>query len=237
MNQRKIMVVDDEPQLRRVMRVALTDHGYEVVDSRCGEDALDQFRAELPDLVLVDLNMPGMSGFEVCREIRFSSQVPIIVLSVRNSEKDVVRALDAGADDYLNKPFRMEELIARIRAAMRRVAGPWTADSRVLSLGTAEIDFETREVSTPTGKFHLTPKEFGLLRHLVSHAGKVVSRRQLLQAVWGPDYGEELDNLRVVVNQLRKKIEVDPSKPEFLVTEARVGYRLVLPEHALKKSL
>jgi two-component system KDP operon response regulator KdpE len=230
------MVVDDEPQLRRVMRVALTDHGYEVVDSRSGEEALDQFRAELPELLLVDLNMPGMSGFEVCREIRSSSEVPIIVLSVRNSEKDVVQALDAGADDYLTKPFRIEELLARIRAAMRRVEPVWTAHSRVLNLGTVEIDFEAREVSTSKGIVHLTPKEFGLLRVLVTHAGQVLSRRKLLQSVWGPDYGNEVDCLRVVINQLRKKVEVDPSNPQFIVTEARVGYRFVPPEHALRKS-
>jgi two-component system, OmpR family, KDP operon response regulator KdpE len=232
----KIMIVDDQPQLLRVMRITLADHGYEVVASRSGEEALHQFRAELPDLLVVDLSIPGMTGFEVCREIRSSSEVPIIVLSVRNSEKAVVQALDAGADDYLTKPFRVEELMSRIRAAIQRVSPAWDPHLRVLNLGMVEIDFEAREVLTPEGKVHLTAKELGLLRILVSHAGQVLSCRKLLESVWGPDYGNEVEYLWTFINHLRKKVEANRSNPEFIKTEAKVGYRFVLPEHALRKS-
>lgn len=234
MNQGKILVVDDEPKIRRVMRVTLSEHGYEVLESRSGEEALEIFRNELPGLILIDLNMPGMSGFETCRELRHHSEVPLIVLSVRDTERDIVRALDAGADDYLTKPFRTEELLARIRAAFRRSSGGHPAGERILVLDGIEINFETRQVTTKNGSVHLTPKEYDLLRYLVLNAGKVLSRRKLLQAVWGPDYGEEADSLRVFINQLRKKVEPDVSRPRFILTEPRVGYRLVLPENALR---
>jgi len=222
--------VDDDPQFRRVLQVALVDRGFEVVEARSGEAALEQLRAYPLDLLLVDLNMPEMSGFELCREIRRGSEVPIIVLTVRDSEKDIIRALDIGADEYVIKPISMDELLARIRAALRR--GLTSQEPRVLVLGDVQVDFEARLVKTKSGTAHLAPKEFDLLRLLVSNAGKVITHRKLLQSVWGPDYGDELDNLRVVVNQLRKKIERDPSNPEILTTEPRVGYRLVLPNGA-----
>lgn len=222
MSAAKILVVDDDPQIRRVMRATLVAQRYEVVDARTGEDALELTRREMPNLVLLDMNMPGLGGLETCRELRASSDVPVIILSVRNSETDKVAALDAGADDYVTKPFSIEELLARIRAALRRApeGGP-----QQLTIGELHIDFDSRRVRTATGEVRLTPKELELLRYLVSHAGKAVTHRELLQAVWGPDYGDEPEYLRVFVNQLRKKIEPNPAKPRYILTEPWVGYR------------
>jgi two-component system, OmpR family, KDP operon response regulator KdpE len=221
----KILVVDDDPQIRRVMKATLVGNHYEVIEARTGEDALEKAPQELPNLVLLDMNMPGMDGLATCRALRASSDIPVIILSVRNSEKDKVAALDAGADDYVTKPFGIEELLARIRAALRRSSpegGPPSFHSPGL-----EIDFETRRVLAHNKEVRLTPKEFDLLRHLVTHAGKPVTHRELLQAVWGPDYGDEPEYLRVFVNQLRKKIETNPAKPAYIVTEPWVGYRFV----------
>jgi len=200
-------------------------HKYEVTEARNGEDALDRISAEMPDLVLLDLNMPGMSGLETCQHLRSGSDVPIVILSVRNSEKDKVAALDAGADDYITKPFGMEELLARIRAALRRA--PTSPESGPHSLATPDmqIDFDTRRIYVKGKETRLTPKEFDLLRYLVSQAGKPVPHRELLQAVWGPDYGDEPEYLRVFINQLRKKIEPNPGKPKYILTEPWVGYR------------
>jgi two-component system KDP operon response regulator KdpE len=225
----RILVVDDDPQIRRVMRVALTGHGYELDDATSGEMALERLRDRPVDLVLLDMNMPGMGGLEACRAIRAGSEVAIIMLTVRDSEADKVAALDAGADDYVTKPFNMSELQARIRAALRRA--PWTqggAASR-LTLGAVEIDFDSRQVTAGGRHLRLTPKELDVLRYLALHANKTVTHRELLQSVWGPDYGEEVDYLRVIVNQLRKKIEAQPSKPVYLLTEPWVGYRLSVP--------
>jgi two-component system, OmpR family, KDP operon response regulator KdpE len=219
----KILVVDDDPQIRRVMRATLVGHNYEVIEARTGEDALEKAPHEQPNLVLLDMNMPGMGGLETCRALRAAGDIPVIILSVRNSEKDKVAALDAGADDYVTKPFGVEELLARIRAALRRSApegGP-----QGFSCGGLEIDFEARRVNALGKEVRLTPKEFDLLRYLVVHAGKPVTHRELLQAVWGPDYGDEPEYLRVFVNQLRKKIEKNPAKPEYILTEPWVGYR------------
>jgi len=221
--------VDDEPQIRRVMRVTLIASGYEVLDARTGEEALERLRDARPDLVLLDMNLPGMDGLETCREIRRAATVPIIILSVRNSGKDKVKALDAGPDDYVTKPFAMEELLARIRAGLRRARASAADEPKRLVLENLEIDFDKRQVTTASASLHLTPKEFDLLRYLLSHAGQPVAHRRLLQAIWGPDYGDEVEYLRVFINQLRKKIEVDPSKPQYLQTEPRVGYRFVLP--------
>ena len=204
--------------------------GYTVNEARSGEEALEELREERPDLAIVDINLPGMSGFEVCREIRESSDASIIMLSVRNSEKDKVKALDAGADDYVVKPFGAQELLARIRANLRRHAQD--ADQTPLSFAAQglTIDFARRSVTARGRNVRLTPKEFDLLHYLVTHANKAVPHRELLQSVWGPDYGEETEYLRVFVNQLRKKIEADPAKPKFLLTEPWVGYRFALPE-------
>jgi len=224
----RILVVDDDPQIRRVMRVTLTAQGYEVDDARSGDEALEKLRERQSDLVLLDMNMPGLSGIETCRLIRADSEIGIIMLTVRDGEADKVEALDAGADDYVTKPFRTPELLARIRAALRRSPSARAAEIRNLALGPIEVDFEARRVQSGDRRVRLTPKELDVVRYLALHAGKVVPHRELLQAVWGPDYGDEVDYLRVIVNQLRKKIEADPSHPVYLLTEPWVGYRLQL---------
>ena len=228
MSAARILVVDDDPQIRRVMRVALTGQSYEVDDAKSGEAALDKLRGQRFDLVLLDMNMPGMGGLETCRAIRAQSDIAIIMLTVRDSESDKVDALDAGADDYVTKPYNSPELLARIRAALRRTPSMQEPTGRVM-LGAVEIDFDGRAVSAQGRTVRLTPKEFELLRYLVGHANKTVTHRELLQAVWGPDYGDQVDYLRVFVNQLRKKIEPTPSHPTFLLTEPWVGYRLSIP--------
>jgi two-component system, OmpR family, KDP operon response regulator KdpE len=214
----RVLVVDDDPQIRRVMRVTLSGQGYEIDDAKTGDGALETLRERRFDLVLLDMNMPGMGGLEACRMIRRQSEVAVIMLTVRDNESDKVDALDAGADDYVTKPFKSHELLARILpGAVGR-----------LTLGEVEIDFEARQVIKRNQRARLTPREFELLRYLAAHPNKVLSHRELLQAVWGPDYGDEVDALRVVVNQLRKKIEAQPSKPVCLLTEPWVGYRLSL---------
>lgn len=235
MSSAKILVVDDAPQVRRVMRTTLTAEGYTIFEARNGEEGLEQFRKTLPDLVLLDMNMPGMEGLEACREIRRGSDVPIIMLTVRNAERDKVLALNHGADDYVVKPFSMEELLARIRAALRRTS-PQDKLPAVVSKE-LNIDFETRHVNARGRDVHLTPKEFELLRQLVASQGKPLTHRRLLQSVWGPDYGDEPEYLRVTINQLRKKIEPDPAHPKFILTEPWVGYRFQPPqEPASRKS-
>ena len=230
MNDARILVVDDEPQIRRVMRTTLVSRGYVVSDARSGEEALEKLRAERFDLVLLDMNMPGMGGMEACRVIRSESDIPIVILSIRNAEKDKVEVLDAGADDYVTKPFSTPELLARIRAALRRapLAGPGLPE--VLDLGRTVIHFAARRVTVDGKEVRLTPKEFDLLRHLASSPDVPIPHAKLLQAVWGPDYGEEVEYLRVFVNQLRKKIEPEPSHPQYLLTEPWVGYRFRLPK-------
>lgn len=223
----KILVVDDDPQIRRVMKATLVAHHYEVVEARTGEAALETIPQEMPSLVLLDMNMPGMDGLETCRAIRGGSEIPVIILSVRNSEQDKVAALDAGADDYVTKPFGIEELLARIRAALRRSPASPEGGPRTFRTSDLEIDFQTRAVRARGKDVRLTPKEFDLLRYLVTHAGTPVTHRELLQAVWGPDYGDEPEYLRVFINQVRKKIEADPAHPKHIVTEPWVGYRFV----------
>jgi two-component system, OmpR family, KDP operon response regulator KdpE len=223
----RILVVDDDPQIRRVMRVTLTAQGYEVDDAKSGDAALEKLREARFDLVLLDMNLPGMSGLEVCHAIRSQSEIAIIMLTVRDSEEDKVAALDAGADDYVTKPYNASELLARIRAALRRTPSA-QGPSGLQKLGAVDIDFDTRQLVVRGNRVRLTPKEFELLRYLVTHANKVISHRELLQAVWGPDYGDQVDYLRVFVNQLRKKIEPNPSTPIYLLTEPWVGYRLQL---------
>jgi two-component system, OmpR family, KDP operon response regulator KdpE len=228
MSDATILIVDDEPQIRRVMRTTLTSHGYSVVEASSGEEALEKLRAERPDLIILDVNMPGISGLETCAEIRTSSDVPIIMLTIRNSERDKVQALDAGADDYVVKPFGVQELMARIRAALRRSA-PGDATPAFVR-DDLKIDFDKRVVTVKNNPVRLTPKEFELLRHLVANQGKTLAHRRLLQAVWGPDYGEETEYLRVFINQLRKKIEPDPHKPRYILTDPWVGYRFDPPK-------
>jgi len=225
-----ILVVDDEPQIRRVLRTTLAADGYSIIEAHDGADALLKLGSERPDLVLLDMNMPGMDGLEVCREIRLASDVPILMLTVRNAERDKVRALDAGADDYVVKPFGIQELLARIRAALRRTL----PDEDAVTVASKEfnLDFSARDFSVRGKAVHLTPKESDVLKELVRNHGKPISHRRLLQAVWGPDYGEQTEYLRVVVNQLRKKIEADSSRPKFLLTEPWIGYRFVLPRDA-----
>jgi two-component system, OmpR family, KDP operon response regulator KdpE len=229
-----ILVVDDEPQIRRVLRSALSTHGYVITDAKTGEEALESIRKERPDLVLLDVNMPGMGGIEACREIRRAIDAPIIMLTVRNAERDKVVALDAGADDYVVKPFGMEELLARIRAALRRHA-PGDALPAFTSRD-IDIDFESRRLTVRGKDVHLTPKEFDVLKFLVANQGKPLTHRRLLQAVWGPDYGEETENLRVVINQLRKKIESNPAQPKYILTEPWVGYRFQPPRESSSKA-
>jgi two-component system, OmpR family, KDP operon response regulator KdpE len=226
----RILVVDDDPQIRRAMKATLTARGYEVGDSRTGEEALERLRSESYDLVLLDMNMPGTGGIETCRMIRSTSDIAIIMLTVNNTEKDKVEALDAGADDYVTKPFSTPELLARIRASLRRLPqAPDDDGLEQLKLQGVEIDLSSRQVSVRGRTARLTAKEFDLLSYFLARPNKTIAHRELLQAVWGPDYGDELEYLRVFVNRLRKKIEPDPSKPRFLVTDAWAGYRFHLP--------
>jgi len=230
MTSARILVVDDEPQIRRVMLTTLVARGYVVSTARNGEEAQEKIREERFDLVLLDINMPGIGGMEACRSIRAQSEIPIVILSIRNTEKEKVEALDAGADDYVTKPFSMPELLARIRAALRRAPLSTSSNAEALDLGQTEINFVARRVTVNGKDVRLTPKEFDLLRYFSSNANVAIPHAKLLQAVWGPDYGEEVEYLRVFINQLRKKIEPDPSHPAYLITEPWVGYRLNLPK-------
>jgi two-component system KDP operon response regulator KdpE len=227
----RILVVDDDPQIRRVMRTTLTAHGYQVSDARTGEEGLEELRNTSYDLVLLDMNMPGMGGMEACRLIRSSSEIAIIMLTVSNTERDKVDALDAGADDYITKPFSMPELLARIRATLRRLPQtPGHSDLKPLAQQGVDIDLSARTVAVHGRTSRLTAREFDLLSYFLARPNKTIAHRELLQAVWGPDYGDELEYLRVFVNRLRKKIEPDPSKPLFLVTDAWAGYRFHFPQ-------
>jgi two-component system, OmpR family, KDP operon response regulator KdpE len=232
MSAARILVIDDDPQIRRAMRTSLTARDYQVTDARTGEEGLEKLRTAAFDLVLLDVNMPGMGGLETCRLIRSASDVAIIMLTVSNTERDKVGALDAGADDYVTKPFSMPELLARIRATLRRLPQPpGSADLRELASQGVEIDLSSRQITVRGRTSHLTAKEFDLLSYLLARPNRTLTHRELLQAVWGPDYGDELEYLRVFVNRLRKKIEPHPAKPQFLVTDAWAGYRFDLPKH------
>lgn len=222
--QQRILVVDDEPQITRVLRRSLATDAYEVRVAGDGEAALELFTAWKPDLVVTDLSMPNMNGLELCRRLRAISSVPIIVLSVKGDERIKVEALDAGADDFVTKPFGMDELRARIRAALRR-APISDADATVVEAGDFSIDLEARSVRVQNREVHLTPKEYDLLLYLLRHHGKVLTHRTLLAAIWGGNYTEQTEYLRVFVGQLRKKIEPDPAKPRYILTEPWTGYR------------
>ncbi len=220
----RILVVDDEPQLTRVLRRSLTTKGYDVRVAGDGDFALQTFRDWPPALVITDLAMPNLGGLELCRRLRAISEVPIIVLSVRGEEKTKVEALDAGADDYMTKPFGMDELLARIRATLRRKPAT-DSNALILDAGDFRIDLDAHTATQAGKELRLTPKEFDLLVHLMRNAGKVLTHRALLGAVWGGDYTEQNEYLRVFIGQLRKKIEPNPSEPRYILTEPWIGYR------------
>ena len=233
MNDTTLLLVDDEPQIRRVLQTTLFDAGYGVILAKNGQEGIDTVVREHPDLVLLDINLPDMSGFDACRLIRLSFAGPILILSVRNSVRDKIDALDAGADDYIVKPFAMAELLARVRAALRRSS----AEQPLPKIETSEltVDFEMRMVTVRGNSVHLTPKEFDVLRLLVTQEGRPVTHRKILQIVWGPEYGEETEPVRVVIRQLRKKIEKNPAHPRYILTEPWVGYMFQLPPDMAEK--
>lgn len=222
----RILVVDDEPQLTRVLRTGLSARGYDVRIAANGKSALEIFQEWLPDLVITDLAMPGMDGLELSRQLRSVSQVPILVLSAKGEEKTKIEALDLGADDFVTKPFGIDELFARVRAALRRapVTAIATADT-ILEVGVFRADLESRHVTVAGREVHLTPKEFDLLTYFIKNSGKVLTHRTLLAAIWGGNYVDQNEYLRVFVGQLRKKIEPESTKPRYILTEPWVGYR------------
>ena len=220
----RVLVVDDEPQITRVLRTVLTSQGYEVRTAGEGETALTSFGEWRPELVITDLYMPHMDGVELCRRIRASSNVPIIVLSVKGEEKAKVEALDAGADDYVTKPFGTDELLARVRAMLRR-ANAADGELAPIDAGDFKIDMDSRRILANGHEVRLTPKEFDLFVYMARHPNRVISHKTLLEAVWGEASQEQPEYLRVFMGQLRKKLEPDPSNPRYLVTEPWVGYR------------
>ncbi|MGA2882051.1 MAG: response regulator transcription factor [Bryobacteraceae bacterium] len=230
MNGSRILVVDDEPHIRRALRSTLSALGFVVADAESGEAAMETVREERFDLILMDINMPGLSGTETCRAIRSRSDVSIIMLTVRDRSLDKIEALDAGADGYVTKPFDVNELVARIRATLRRA--PALGQSEMLQLDGVEISFRDRSVKVNGKATRLTPTEQNLLHYFVTHPNTALPHDKILQAVWGPDYGNEVEYLRVFVNQLRKKIESDPAQPRYILTEPWLGYRFNLPEAA-----
>lgn len=235
-----ILVADDDQQIRRVLRSTLSSNGFEVLESKNGQQTFEAVNRERLDLILLDLNLPHLSGIEACSRIRFSFAGPIIVLSIRKSEQDKIAALDAGADDYIVKPFAMGELLARIRAALRRSG----SDNRVPEIETPDlhVDLQKRLIGVRGERAHLGPKEFDVLRLLINQQGAPLTHKRILETVWGPGHAEEVKNLRVVINQLRKKIEEDPAHPRYILTEHSLGYRFQLSaaipsdEHARPKS-
>ncbi len=223
--QRNILVVDDEPQITRVLKTSLSSQGYSIRTASDGKQALQEMKSWSPDLVITDLRMPNMDGLQLCRAIRTESRVPIIVLSVKGEETIKVESLDAGADDYVTKPFNMNELLARVRAALRRAAVPLEPETAVIKMGDFRIDIPARKVEVKKNEVHLTPKEFDLLVHLARHPGKVITHHALLTAVWGPNSTQQPEYLRVFVGHLRKKLEPDEGAPRYILTEPWVGYR------------
>lgn len=221
----RILIVDDERQITSALRYGLAAHRFDVRTAPGGAEALDTFRDFDPDLVITDLQMPEMSGLELCIELRKLSNVPIIVLSVKGEEKTKVAALESGADDYVTKPFGMEELVARIRAILRR--SPGGRKENYIEIGDFVIDVESHIVRVRGEEVRLTPKEFDLLHHMIKRPGRVLTHRSILAAIWGPNYSEQIEYLRVFLGTLRKKIEVDPTRPMYIRTEPWVGYRFV----------
>jgi two-component system, OmpR family, KDP operon response regulator KdpE len=229
MSSGKILVVDDEPQIRRVMRSALVKNGYIVDDARSGEEAMEKLRNERFDLVILDRNMPGMGGLAACRTIRATSDIGIIMLTVRKAEPDKIEALNAGADDYITKPFSMPELLARVGANLRRVPLSPREGPIIVAFDRIEVNLGSRHVSVEGRDVRLTPKQFEVLRYLITNPNVAIPHGKILQAIWGPDYGDQVEYLHVVINLLRKKIERDPTKPRYILTEPRFGYRFQLP--------
>jgi two-component system, OmpR family, KDP operon response regulator KdpE len=221
-----ILVVDDEAQILRVLKASLDARGYDVRTARNGLEALEAIDRKLPELMILDLVMPEMSGLEVCRDVRRHAKFPILVLSAKGAEGDKVAALDAGADDYVTKPFGMDELLARVRAVLRRMS-PADAGGTTLTVGDVVIDTAERRVTVAGHDIKVTPKEYEAMKYFVANAGKVLTHRTLLQTLWGWQSADQTEYLRVLVNQLRKKIEPDPQKPRYIVTEPWVGYRFV----------
>jgi two-component system KDP operon response regulator KdpE len=224
-----ILLIEDDAQIRRFLRAALAAEDYRLQEALTAEEGLAQAAARQPDLILLDLGLPDRDGLEVIRSIRQWGQIPILVLSARGQEKDKIAALDLGADDYVAKPFAVGELLARIRAALRRASARVDGAGAVVRFGAVEVDLEKRVVRVNREEVHLTPNEYKLLQVLIQHAGKVLTQRQLLNEVWGPQHTEQAQYLRVYIAQLRRKLEHDPARPKYLQTEPGVGYRL-LPE-------
>ena len=224
--ERRILVVDDEPQITRVLRTTLSSHGYIIRTAGDGDEALEVMREWTPDLLITDLAMPNMEGLELCRRVRAKSSIPIVVLSVRGEEKTKIEALDAGADDYVTKPFGPKELLARVRALLRRVGmPPVSREATRIEVGDFVIDLETRHVTVRGREVHLSPKEFDLVVYWAQHPNRVITHRALLAAVWADTPTAQADHLRVFVNHLRKKLEVENGSPRYIVTEPWVGYR------------
>jgi two-component system KDP operon response regulator KdpE len=226
----RILVVDDEPQIRRVLHSSLESAGYDVTNVGSGKDALETLRSGQYDLVLLDVNMPEMDGIETCRAIRSNSDIAVIILTVRDSETDKIEALDAGAYDYVTKPFSTQELLARIRAALRRTPFLRETHTSVYKLDDVEINLGRRKLVVGGKDVRLTPKEFDLLQYLITNANVPLTHGKILQAVWGPDYGEQVEYLRVFIKQLRRKLEREPAHPRYILTEPWRGYRFNLPE-------
>ena len=225
-NRKRILVVDDEQEITLVLRSGLTKHGYDVRVAGEGEAGLELFQAWTPDLVVTDLSMPNMNGLKLCQRLRAVSSVPIIILSVKGDEATKVEALDTGADDYVTKPFGMGELLARVRATLRRSPGT-DEGGTVIEDGDFRVDLETRQVVVADREIRLSPKEFDLLLYFIRHAGKVLTHRTLLANTWGANYTDQTEYLRVFIRHLRKKIEPDPAKPRYILTDPWVGYRFI----------
>ncbi len=224
MSNQRVLVIDDEQAIRQFLRVALSSQGYTIMEASSGQDGLSDATTQKPDVVVLDLGLPDIDGVEVIRLLREWTQIPIIILSVRGSESDKIAALDAGADDYLTKPFSVGELLARLRAALRRTSQ--IANEPIFTYGSLKIDLTRRLVTVSARDIQLTPTEYELLRVLVNHAGKVLTHNHLLREVWGVEYAEEYHMLHVNISNLRRKIEPDPTRPKFIITEPGVGYRL-----------
>lgn len=225
--QNRVLIIDDEGQIRKFLRVSLSAHGFDVEEATTGREGINQMAKYRPDLVLVDLGLPDLDGKEVIRALREWTKVPIIVLTVREQEQEKIEALDAGADDYVTKPFSVGELLARIRVSLRRSL---TAESEpILTCGDLAVDLNLRRVMLKDREIKLTPNEYEIIKTLIKHAGRVLTHKQILQAVWGNDYGNDTQYVRVYMNQLRRKLEDDPARPRYIITESGVGYRLSHP--------